>query len=156
MDDLYHPNIGMRYLATERFQNDGKKHEEFWPRACWGSANAWIVLVGPSPGAPMDPKNPWPGGPKRPVDDHAQISLSASVVDFPNGRYRNERWMSLIDQFTGNRKHTLALAAICNLDWQQQTDQDSIPDERLRDGCTVVEKVINETRPRIVAALTVR
>ena len=58
MNSIHHPDLHMRFLATEEFQRNGNKREETWPRACWGSANAWIVLVGPSPGAPKDANKP--------------------------------------------------------------------------------------------------
>jgi hypothetical protein len=64
--------------------------------------------------------------------------------------------MSLIDQFTGDRKYTIALTAVCNLDWQQQSNQALVPEEHLRLGCRVVDGIIRQTQPKIVAALTVK
>jgi len=156
MHNLYDPDLAARFVATEEFQNDGKRRDEQWPRACRGAANAWIILVGPSPGAPVDAEHPWPGGPNRLRDGQATISLHATAIDFANGKNRNQRWMTLIDQFTRDRKFTVALAAICNLDWQEQANAALVPEEYLRAGCGGVDQVIKTTKPRIVAALTVR
>lgn len=154
MRDLYDPDLESRFLATKKFARD-RKRCLVWPRACWGSGNAWIIFVGPSPGAPRDAKHPWPGGPNRPADDHAEISLHACDINFGAGDSRGKRWMSLIDEFTGCRDYTTALTAVCNLDWSQHADQTLVPDEYLRDGCVVVDRIIKATRPRIVAAMTV-
>jgi len=156
MNNLHDADPQKRFLATTEFLSSGNKVDEKWPRACWGSANAWIILVGPSPGAPRDPNNRWPGGPNRPEDDYASISLQASLINFADGKGRNERWMSLVDAFTGDRKLTEALRAVCNLDWGQKANQNEVKDEYLLLGLPVLDKIIRKTEPRIVAAMTVK
>jgi hypothetical protein len=157
MNDIHDPDLQRRFLATKEFQFDGNKLDEKWPRACWGSANAWIILVGPSPGAPKDANNSCPREPDRPDDSCASISLQAGHIDFPNRKNRNVLWRSLIDQFTGcNKEYTEALTGICNLDWVEQANQSLVQEKYLRQGCLVVDRIIRKTKPRVVAAMTVR
>ena len=64
--DLHHPVAEHRFRAAVSF--NGQAVDARWPRACWGSANGWLMLVGPSPGR-KDPEEPFaPGGPNRPFD----------------------------------------------------------------------------------------
>jgi hypothetical protein len=156
MDDLYHRDLPTRFQATERFVSDEKCLIEARPRGCWGSANAWIILVGPSPGGAKDANSSWHGGPGRPMDkNQARISSKAGTITFQDGKNRNERWMRLIDDFTGDRKYTSALTAVCNLDWGNQKNEALIPQAWLEAGCPVVGEIIQKSKPRVIAAMTV-
>ena len=155
--NLYDPDINLRYKATCEYEVREEILTAKWERACWGSLNGWIMLIGPSPGKADSQNEKWSGGidVERPKDETAVISSKAGVIDFNSNKARNKKWTNLILDFVDKVEYAEALTTVCNLDWGHNSSQSNIPLDYLRQGCTVVFDKIVQTKPRIVAAMTV-
>ena len=152
--DLHHPDAERRFRASVSL--NGQAVDARWPRACWGSANGWLMLVGPSPGR-KDPEEPFaPGGPNRPFDSVPSIGSDAGAIAYRSNKGRNKRWAMLSAAVFDQSSHADALTTVANLDWGHNPDHKSIPDQYLLDGCHFVYGVMKETKPRVVVTLVVR
>lgn len=152
--DLHHPDAERRFRAAVSL--NGQAVDARWPRACWGSANGWLMLVGPSPGR-KDPDEPFaPGGPNRPFDSVPSIGPDAGAIAYRSNKGRNKRWAMLSAAVFDQSSHADALTTVANLDWGHNPDHKSIPDQYLLDGCRFVYGVMKETKPRVVVTLVVR
>lgn len=149
--NLLSPNLEIRFRATVR---GGDRQVDTWPRGCRGSANGWLMLVGPSPGRADDSNDRWPGGPGRPIDEIASVGPHASALQFDTNRGRNRRWSMLYEAVFGRTDYAAALTSLVNLDWGHYSDAKTIPEDYLQAGCRVVYDLILLSRPRIVLALT--
>ena len=124
-----------------------------WPRGCWGAANAWLVLIGPSPG-PQDSGLPAPGGSGRPWDSKITIGVSPGEVYFKSNSGRKVNWQRLARAVIGEPQHAKALVAVANLDWANSSRQGDLDRGALWSGCADVFEVLLQARPRVALALT--
>ena len=152
--DFHHPDAERRFRAAVSL--NGQVVDARWPRACWGSANGWLMLVGPSPGR-KDPEEPFaPGGPNRPFDSAPSIGPSAGDIAYRSNKGRNKRWAMLSAAVFDQSSHADALTTVANLDWGHNSDHNNIPDQYILDGCHFVYDVMKETKPRVVVTLVIR
>ena len=151
--DLFDPDLKKRYSATIDFcAGEEKRQYGCWPDACWNAANAWVLLVGPSPGKAD-------AGERRDqntrVENPVCVGRQVGVVSFPGSPRRNRAWNRLAVAFAGGEE-AAALTGIANLDWVNSAREKGIKDEQLIAGAPVVWKVIAVAKPRLVIALTHR
>ena len=152
--DLHHPDAERRSRAAVSLK--GQPIDARWPRACWGSANGWLLLVGPSPGR-KDPEEPLAlGGPNRPIDSVPRIGPGAGAIEYLSNKGRNKRWAMLSGAVFGQSSHADTLTTVANLDWGHNSDQKKIPEQHLLDGCHFVYGVMKEAKPRVVVTLVRR
>jgi hypothetical protein len=60
-NQLYSPDVNCRYKATLRAAGrDVIPRSQRWPAGCGGAANAFLVLIGPSPGGARQGQLPPP------------------------------------------------------------------------------------------------
>ena len=155
--NLFSPDLETRYQAT--MAGDPSEYCQRWPRACYGAANGWLMLIGPSPGKADSTQNAWPGGPNRPLDSGVSIGPSAGRISFDTGRGRNSRWDRLRQAALGYNeseqalKRADALTTLANLDWGNNADHRCIPDAYLAMGCADVFEVMKQSKPRVIVAL---
>jgi hypothetical protein len=142
MTELYSPSLRRRYHAS--IKAGAKQTSKLWPPGCGGATNAYLVLVGPSPGGSSGAKRyPRNQGPE--------------AMSFRWGSHRNARWTRLCATILGDECRARTLTALLNLDWRHSTNEWAISDARLRTGWTNrIWPLLAEVRPRIVCALTNR
>jgi hypothetical protein len=150
---LWDADLETRYQASIHHPNDKAGN---WPRGCWGAANAWLMLCGPSPGAPDDENDVWPGGPNCPLDSNVTIGLGSCPFVFATNKARNARWLKLACAATGEQNRAEALSCLVNLDWGHHANNADIPEQYLKDGCRRVLDMMEEAQPRVVITLVER
>lgn len=152
--DLFSPLLDVRYQATIKAK--GNEYPETWPNACWGAANGWLMLLGPSPGREDNSDDFRPGGPNRPKDSLVSIGPCAGRIHFDSNKGRNGRWNKLREAVFGTMDQADALTTLANLDWGNHGDHRTIPDAYLRDGCGNVFEVMKQSKPRVIITLVRR
>ncbi len=151
--ELFSPDIETRYNASILY---GEKHQEpfaSWPRGCWGSANAWLMLCGPSPGRADDPAQRSLGGGDRPKDVPVWIGKNAGKIDFQSNKARNKRWRNLVYSVFGDEEQGDSLTCVANLDWGNYGNYKDIPVENLKQGPATVLEVMQACQPAVVITL---
>jgi hypothetical protein len=150
---LYSGQLDERYRAT--LEAGRLVLSTRWPLGCFGAANAFLTLIGPSPGGAGPGEVRQAGGINRPQRDPMQIGQG--VLDLNWGDHRTAKWTKLCSAMLGSESHALALTAVLNLDWRHSTDERSIPLSDLTAGLEQhVWPLLTALRPRIVCALTNR
>jgi hypothetical protein len=148
---LYSPSLEERFFATVTAGRIDLGRR--WPIACDGAANAFLVLIGPSPGSPTPGEAVQLGGADRPL--HRSMELGANVIAFDWGGQRVKRWERMCAAILGGDKYWPALTALLNLDWQHSGDEKRIQQASLAYGLNnYVWPLLSDLRPRIVCALT--
>lgn len=151
--DLHSPDLDRRYRASLKAGRQDLPQR--WPMGCGGAGNAFLVLLGPSPGKPPRDKSAAPGGANRPLGK--PMRLGPGAISFEWGDGRQARWTRLCAAMLGDEERALSLTALLNLDWRNTTNQSDIPIEDLREGWRQhISPLLAEVRPRIVLALTNR
>jgi hypothetical protein len=151
---LFSPVLDDRYQATiKATENECRK---LWPNACWGAANGWLMLLGPSPGGADKDETVRPGGANRPMDSEVSIGPCAGRIHFDSNQGRNRRWDRLREAVFGDLDHADALTTLANLDWGHNADHRSIPDAYLSMGCASVFEVMKQAKPRVIITLVRR
>jgi hypothetical protein len=147
---LFSADLEKRFHAT-------KRHAETTfsglPRGCWGSANGWLLLLGPSPGRADRNQQTWRGGLSRPFDSGVSISSDSGRIEFKGNPARNRRWNLLTSTITSSEKKAFALTTIANLDWGHNPDAGAISLKTLEAGCPIVWDFAATTKPRVVVVL---
>jgi len=82
MRPLHSRDASKRYRASLAFAKRYPDVSEVWPRGCYGAANAWLLLVGPSPGKAGPKEVPRLGGNNRPINKDVCIGPGVGVIDF--------------------------------------------------------------------------
>lgn len=151
---LYSPYLEDRYRATINVAPG--RYSYLWPRACWGAANGWLLLIGPSPGRADNDDDVWVGGPNRPIDSRAIIGPNAGDISFNTNKARNNRWDKLREAVFDKMSYANALTTLANLDWGHYPDSREIPDAYLKEGCEIVQNIMKKSKPRIIITLVKR
>lgn len=154
--DLYSPQLERRYRAT--LAEDGTVLPKKWPVACYGASNAFLALLGPSPGGANADEAIARGGANRPHRYSMRIGRNLQDFNF-NGKKdpRTARWTRLCAEILGEESCISAMTALLNLDWRHSTSENAIPQEDLAAGFTrYVWPLLQQLRPRIVCVLSNR
>ena len=151
---LFSPDAAARFKASLSRQH--ANHRRTWPDGCWGAANGWLMLVGPSPGCSGSSKDSRPGGPRRPIDSYVHVGCDAGKIEFLENKGRNARWQMLANAAFSRAEYASALTTVANLDWGHNADHWRIPESYLNRGCDYVYKVMMQSKPRIVITLVRR
>jgi hypothetical protein len=153
LTNLYAPNLQQRYRASLRA--DITELPTHWPAGCGGAGNAFLVLLGPSPGGVRKGAGPAKGGADRPQG--TTMGLGAEAMNFDWGDQRKVRWTQLCAEMLGEERYVRAMTALLNLDWKHSTDEKAIPKADLENGWNEhILPLLSQVRPRIVCALTNR
>jgi hypothetical protein len=148
---LFSPDAALRFKASTSGQHANRSRT--WPRGCWGAANGWLMLVGPSPGGVRSATDSWSGGPRRPIDSHAYVGRDAGKIIYSTNKGRNARWQMLAAAAFTRPDYASALTTVTNLDWGNNSDHTTIPESYLNRGCEYVFNVMAQSKPRIVITL---
>jgi hypothetical protein len=150
-EDLFHPTLEGRYNSTRGFCGGHSKPNGKWPKGCWGAANGWVMLVGPSPG--RDPSVE--GKSKQSLRPRQRVYYGLDQGKIQFGDARDGRWNRLTKALCAdNEDYAYALTSVANLDWWCYRRECDIPKAHLREGCASVWKTIQASKPRVVVALT--
>jgi hypothetical protein len=150
--DRYSPDVKHRYRAA--LAEDGTRLTRRWPFACFGSANAFLALIGPSMGKAGEGETCHVGGSHRPRGGLMRIG-HYQHFNWPGARA--DRWRRLSVALLGHEQYVYYSTAVFNLDWSNDADERNIPDAHLRAGFTkYVWPALVRVRPRLVCALTNR
>src|SRR6266498_3239108 len=129
--DRYSPDVKHRYQAA--VAEEGTLLSGRWPFACFGSANAFLALIGPSMGKAGERETSQLGGPRRPGGDQMRIG-HYQHFNWPGAR--SDRWRRLAAALLGHDQYIYYLTAVFNLDWSHEVDERNIPDAHLHAGFT--------------------
>jgi hypothetical protein len=146
-DLLYSPVLDERLDATQK-NTVTSELAPAWPWGNRGAANAWMIMVGPSPGKP----NPN----IVPTSQSRRIGMNHGFSGFDHLAHRNPTWLALAEAGFGSRgspKLRSALSALFNLCSIDTSDASSLTHEeldRFSDRC--IERIL-ECRPRVVIAI---
>ena len=148
--DRYSPNVERRYQAA--IAEGGTFLATQMPFACFGSANAFLALIGPSMGGAAPNDSVQPGGANRPAGNPMRIGY---YPHFNWQRARSDRWRRLSTALLGSDRYVDHLTAVLNLDWGHQSKATNVRDAYLQPGFSdYVWPAILQIKPRIVCALT--
>lgn len=150
---LFSGDLDERFHATK---NRPAQVFERLPRGCWGSANGWLMLLGPSPGRADPDEISATGGVNRPNDSNASIALEPGRINFTSNPSRSDRWNLLTSTIVGSEKKASALTTVANLDWGHQANSAELEASYLRQGCPIIWDFIQKTRPRVIVVLVWR
>ena len=151
--DLYSQKLERRYRAT--LKSDGITLTKKWPVACFGAANAFLVLIGPSMGGARKGEIGRRGGANRPY--RKLMHIGQDVMNFDWGDHRKARWIRLCSEMLGSEQYVSTMTSLLNLDWQHSTSEKEIPDEYLSNGFSkYIWPLLCKLQPRIVSPLTNR
>lgn len=156
---LYSPSLAARLAATKQYlATPNQLDSEYYPEGLRGSANAYLVLVGPSYGAHKgtDEKQDCRTD-IRPTSNWAKkiIGHGLGLNCFQDGsKARTERWNKLLLACLGTEDAVKHLSALYNLDWGHHANQSSVPKQHLQAGADVVAQYIYAAKPRIIMPLT--
>src|SRR6267378_832801 len=93
--DLYSSDPEKRYQASKDYGEKNGDQKFAWPFGCRGSANAWLVLLGPSPGKVKHGEARQPGFENRALDQAPKIGEQACEIQFGEGKNRNPRFKAI-------------------------------------------------------------
>ena len=148
--DRYSSDVELRYEAA--ISEEGTLLSAQMPFACFGAANAFLTLIGPSMGGPAPNDIVQPGGPNRPAGSPMRIG---HYYHFNWQRTRSDRWRRLAAALLGANHYVDYLTAVLNLDWSNQSNANDVDHTYLQPGFDeYVWPAIMEIKPRIVCALT--
>jgi hypothetical protein len=152
-DNLYSPVLQERYEAT--IHSHYVKERE-WPEACYGAANAFLIICGPSPGKEDKGKVKKRGGDGRKKTNSKTIGKNVFDINW-KGKARVARWNRLCNALIGEEDCIRSLTALLNLDWGNNSNSSNIPKTYLELGFSkYVWPLIIEAKPKILVALTNR
>jgi len=165
--DLFSPSLKVRYEATKAFALKGGKHEPDTWEGCWGSANGWTMLVGPSPGSRKDaiPDHTDQLALRKKLSKQIFIRPKACEIQFkdewkdgkkPEKQTRREKnWTRLMAAAAGGDTDVAeALTTVANLDFLNCALEKNIQHQRLVSGSEQVLELIRLSRPRLLIPLT--
>jgi hypothetical protein len=125
--------------------------KEKWIKSAFGAANAWLVVVGPSPGK-------GPGGKVVEAVPPVLGEVHPLFEKFKNSTpFWKELFRLLQQGFHSaglDADAALMLTMLVNLDITPEGDSKKIPQEKLRDGLPRLKQVLELTRCRMILALT--
>lgn len=117
---------------------------QLWPAGSGGATNAYLVLLGPSPGGATGAKR-YPR------------NIGPESMGFEWGGRRNSRWIQLCTEILGDECRARALTALLNLDSRHTTNERNISEAALREGWEErIFPLLSSVQPRIICALTNR
>jgi hypothetical protein len=158
MRDIFSANIEERYQASRKpLPNDSGISKV--PYGCGGAANAYLVLVGPSPGTASEGQVV-PDSNLRPCNKTLTIGEKAMNFNWGNSQgtqkdVRFERWTKLCGAILGDEKYVTALTALFNLDWSHSGDQKALSKEKLQVGWNDhIWPLTKKVKPVILCPLT--
>ncbi|MCF7864353.1 MAG: hypothetical protein K9L89_06165 [Kiritimatiellales bacterium] len=146
-DMLFSPVLDERMSATQRHTAEDEILPK-WPWGNHGAANAWAVLVGPSPGK-EDPNLISGPQPRR-------IGGNCGFQGFTHLKNRNRAWLEVSEAgfgSTGTSTHRETLSALFNLSSKNTSNASSLSRDELAtfsDAC--VARII-ECRARVILAI---
>jgi hypothetical protein len=151
--ERYSPDLERRYQAA--ISEQGTTLPEKWPVACGGAANAFLVLLGPSMGAPRRDEVVELGGANRP--QHHPMQIGQAVMDFEGLGHRKPRWWRLCAAILGGGHYITSMTALLNLDSRHSSSESGIPaTDLIADFRDYIWPLLNQLRPRIVCVLSNR
>ncbi len=151
---LHSVNPAERYASSIEFGDKYPKQPFKWPHGCRGAANAWLVLLGPSPGK-KGPRETSRGD--RAWDCSPTIGLEQQEIQFSDGKQRNPRFAKIAHAgfgTHGNDEMPKRLTALMNLDGKNAPDASQIESSDLCRGCQTVYDLLVQAKPRVVIVLS--
>lgn len=146
-DALYSDDLAVRYAAsTER---PTLETGDLWPLGCGGAANAFLALVGASPGGETNT-------PDRAYEAIGKpMRIGPEAMNFNWGDSREKKWTRFCSDMLGSPQHARALTALLNLASQHSTNarRDLRASEFGSSWAHAVWPVLKKVRPRIVCTL---
>jgi hypothetical protein len=147
MKNLYSPKLEDRYKAT---MASNLKLGKRWPGACTGAANAYLVLIGPSPGA-----NSKARAVERPSGPIMEIRPERMTFEgWESNPSIPRRWVSLCASLLGGEQYVQPMTADFNLDWGHEGNQRNVAQDYLGAGLDIIWPLLKTVKPRIVMPLT--
>lgn len=152
MSGLYSPRLAERYAAS--LEAGDLALQRRWPAGCGGAGNAFLVLLGPSPGGSRSKRAERAGdssqAPPRPM------RIGPHAMNFDWGDHRKTRWTHLCAQMLGDPRYVQTLTALVNLTADASTDERTADRGSLPGGWQELLPVLGLVKPRRVCALTNR
>jgi hypothetical protein len=163
-DALFSPDLKERLAATCVYDSHTSNNtEEEWIAGCRGAANAFVVMLGPSPGTPDPGEKLLTRTPQRPTWHHPfRIGPNAgvSLQPFGSGKKARPGWGRLFtagfSEKSPNTQAANALTGIWNLDWCHQSRETGTPDEALREGAETIIELVTKVKPRVIFTLSAK
>ena len=128
---------------------------ETWPEGCYGSAAAWVVFVGPSPG----------GGSKS-SPDRGRVASGGTPLWDSDFLGPIERWSNgfrasmkpLVETIVGLpfEKGSAKVYAFVNFHWQQNPDASLVPMQGMTSGAHDAIAVLSAIQPRLIVPMEKR
>lgn len=150
---LFSPDASIRHQASLEYSQHHFDPFAHWPRGCWGAANGWLMLCGPSPGRADNAEQAATGGVERPRDVPVYVGKGAGRIDFQSNKARTRRWRDLVFAVFGDEIKADCLTSVTNLDWGRYGNYKDISEFHLREGCATVFEVMQASKPRVVITL---
>jgi hypothetical protein len=149
-------------LAASLSSPSSAENLTLWPAGIRGAANAFVAVLGSSPGKPSPGEKRIDGEGPRPTWDHRrQIGKNAGIgtAPFGKGNRRNPGWNRLFTAAFGQRcpnpqAAIESLTAIWNLDWRHEALEEDTSYERLRAGAADILSLAAEVKPRVIVTIT--
>jgi hypothetical protein len=153
---LFSPNLSERLAATHSEHNSDKTLP--WPCYCRGSANAYVIFLGPSRGKADSGEDTTAN-----LSHHPKIGDGFGYNEFSDHKQRNYKWRALYKAALHNGAIDVDLAykkltAIWNLSSEHTSTEPSL--ERFITHSSLIEAsrelfpLIAWTKPRIIITLT--
>src|ERR1700676_1538092 len=101
---LYSANPEERFEASIQYGKETPTQNFVWPYGCWGAANAWLALLGPSPGKPFKGDVRAAGSENRQWDQFPKIGENACQIQFGDGTRRNAKWKKISQAGFGSNR----------------------------------------------------
>jgi hypothetical protein len=118
-----------------------------WPYGNQGAANAWLVLVGPSPGHEK----------RTAVDPTNEVTFGARVPLIGMSDWRKNAWDALIDAALGSDHSAEVrryLVALINFTGENASAESTLSYQSMDNGVGSVVEKIRMMHPRVVLALS--
>ena len=152
--DLFSQSPDERLAASSTLPDSGSTglpgldSSNLWPFGNYGAANAWLALVGPSPGAP----------PKSDLRDTFKptVGPQSGFFGFSDKPNRNRTWFSLAESGFGPHggpRHRTALCALMNLVGDNESNAAMLDENMVADGVTPCVARLKACRAIVVIAL---
>src|SRR5258708_6761837 len=154
-NDLFSPNLERRLAATNAAIAANLDLERTWPAGCRGAPNAYVIFLGPSPGAPDKGNSQELGGANRSMErNSAKIGEGFGLYEFVDGKQRNWKWRRLFATIVGDGEAYKKLTGVWNLDWGNFANEKLIAQSDLVAGSKMVLQLVSEAKPRVIITLT--
>ncbi|MFI5398927.1 MAG: hypothetical protein ACHQ9S_25635 [Candidatus Binatia bacterium] len=145
--NLYSDDLAVRYAASS--ERPTRDTGDLWPLGCGGAANAFLALVGASPGGKTNTPDSVYEATGKPM------RVGPEAMNFNWGDSREKKWTRFCSDMLGSAQYARGLTALLNLASQHSTNarRDLDFGEFGRSWTQSIWPVLKKARPRIVCAL---